>query len=113
MLAMHHSKRLGKQWTRRSDKEVQEHRNQNSQKDSAIVNHASDVHGALIVRADEPTSAKTPTTEALNAFFKSNDTHKELSAIATVLKAGFIDVTAEVNTTTKALNIIEMEAYIY
>ena len=79
--------RLSKQWTHRSDIEVQEHRNQKSKEDSAFVNDASDVHGALTVRADKATFAKTSATKALNVFFKSNDKYKELSAIAKALKA--------------------------
>ena len=54
-----------------------------------------------------------PATEAWNAFFKSNDKYKELSAIATVPKAGFTDVTMEMNTTMQALNLIEMNENIY
>ena len=110
---MHHSKRFGKQWTHRSDKEMQEHRSRNSQNDNAPVYDASDVHGTLTVRADEATTAKTQVTEACNAFFKSNDEHKELSAIAKALKAGFIDVTAEMNNIMKALNLIEMNDIIH
>ena len=67
----------------------------------------------MTVRAGKATPVETQVTEALNAFFKRNVKHKELNAIAEALKVGFIDVMAEMNTTMKALNLIEMNEMIY
>ena len=84
-----------------------------SQEYSAIVNDASDIHGALIVLADEATFAKTQATKASNYFFKRNHKHKKLSAIAKAPKTGFIYATTKMNTVMKALNLIEMNGNLH